>query len=606
MWATTLINKYLGNKNSIPGDIGNRALIQSNMIISKYGISMYVEIQEWSNETEKGFTSSLTEYLKSQIPGVEINFIYKPTKRFVDVESAQVKANIKLWKDSMDKKLTKTTERYARCLYTVDEIKEGAKTLDLQTVIEIRGKDYKDVYRGIKCVTMYLGSRGIKFKKVDSNLRRLIPFIKLASGFSKDEPTKTLHSTRTFAEVLPTVQGSNSERGVYIGQDILQETYYYLDLEGGRAKNIYILGETGSGKTVLAQLLCTMAATKGMKLSISDIKGNEFSGLINSLGGSVVSLRTTDNTFVDVWELDPLRNIESDYLVKMSLYRKTLLKYIINPDENEITACNAFISEYLNALNVKLGVTGNPTTWHKTKAINAEHLYNSFVEFLSESVREVYGNIALKAEVNFREFFSPRGSMSYLFEKKLDYTRVLESNYVSFDFGILKSASKAQEETARKIKQLYHEIINNDFIVQKNRESNDKIVIIEEESQLVDTEILKQYALNFTVRRAQNCINVLLGNSMRALLNTKESASIFDNINIILVGKVKSDTIEDVRTKFDVDERGCQFLEAIKNTRDDSTAYFYVRDMSEEAIDTIVCPRIPQSYFKTCRIFRKE
>lgn len=614
MWIDTLINKYASVSESIPRDIGNQVLMQSNLFMTKKGISMYIIVNEWSEETDYSFTSACIDFVKSQVPNVEINFIYKCYPKTVNIKSPEVEANIELWSRVLNRELKDQKEfmikRAARCMATVDVIKSGARLLDVQTIIEVRGMTYKDTYRAHKVLRTYLQAQDIEFTKLDTDLKRYIPFIKLVNDSKQKvekEVPKALFSTNTLSKILPTVQGINNDNGVYMGQDILNYSPYYIDFTGDRAKNMYILGESGSGKTFAALYMLTMAALKDYNISVSDIKGDEFTGLINSIGGKIVSLRVVDDTFVNIWRLDRDKADEPEYFRRMQLYNEQFLRYIMDPTPEEEVSCNSFIATFMRMIYLRLGVTKNPNTWGRTVNLHPHQFYDYLIEFMSDDIRTKYKDLAKKAEQNFKEFLSPKGSMSYLFTRELDYSEIVKSKYISFDFGMLASGLNVDNKVAANIKNLFHNIINDDFIVYKNKYfPKTKTIIIEEESQLVSKEVLRQYAFNFTIRRAQKCINVLLGNSMRALLEVEEAKAIFDNINIVMIGKISEDNKQMVKRYFDLNDKAIDCLKAISNNKATDTSYFYIRDNSKESIDTIINPRVSPKYVKTCKIFNKE
>lgn len=614
MWIDTLINKYASVAESIPKDIGNQVLIQSNLMMTKKGISMYLLIEEWSEETDYSFTSACIDFVKSQVPNVEVNFIYKCFPKQINLKSPEVEANIELWERVLNQDMKDQKEfmikRAARCMATVDVIKSGARLMDVQTVIEVRGMNYKDTYRAYKVLRTYLQAQDIEFIKLDTDLKRFVPYIKLVNDTKQkvqNEVPKALFSTNTLSKILPTVQGINNDNGVYLGQDILNYSPYYIDFSGDRAKNMYILGESGSGKTFATLYLLTMAALKDFNISVSDIKGDEFTGLIQSIGGKIISLKVVDDTFVNIWRLDKDKASEPDYFKRMQLYNEHLLQYVIGPSESEEVACNSFIAEFMRILYLRLGVTENPNTWGRTQDLHPHQFYDYLVDFISDDIRKKYKELVTKAEQGFREFMSPKGSMAYIFNRELDYSEIIKSKFISFDFGLLATATSVNNVTAKNIKNLFHNIINDDFIVYKNKYYPDtKTIIVEEESQLVSKEILKQYAFNFTIRRAQKCINILLGNSMRALLEVEEAKAIFDNINIMMIGRISADNKQMVKRYFDLDDKAINCLQAISNNKRTDTSYFYIKDNSKLSIDTIINPKVAPKYVKTCRIFNKE
>ena len=609
MWIDTLLNMFTSEVSSIPRDIGNDMLVTSSMLVTRAGVRLFIIPEEWSDEVDRGFCSSLVDFVKSNVDNVEVSVKFVTKRTRVDLRDPTIESNIMLWERYLSKKIKNEARvrRVSRLLMAVEELKTGVNTYNVQTIIEVRGKSYRNAYRAFKSVCQYLDSTGTDYWKINNSLSQYLPFI-MKTFVSKtkvaDEVPRCLFTTKTLSHSMGIIQGVNAENGLLLGMDVLNKSPYYIDDSGRGAKNIFLYGNSGSGKTVTAIMMCVSAILNGRNLTISDVKGNEFTGLTKAFGGEIVSLRVTDDTFINVFKLDESKAKDKEYYRKMCLYQKKFLTTVINAPLSEEDNANAFVAEFLNSINIQEAITENPSTWRKSRNIRVKELYERVCNFISDDVERAFGtSLITRVKNQFKSHFSSKGDLSYLYDVELDYSTVIDNSLICFDFGLLKSA-RVKYEAVINLKFFMHDIINDDFIARKFEQDRDnKTLIVEEESQIVPERVIETYKENFTIRRAQGCNNLLLGNSIGALKNRVAGQAIIDNTNILILGKSNPNSVDTLMKEFDLDSDDHVKLKSICNDKTENH-YFLVKDFSKKSIKTIVDVKIPEDVMTNSDLFR--
>jgi hypothetical protein len=131
---------------------------------------------------------------------------------------------------------------------------------------------------------------------------------------------------------------------------------------------------------------------------------------------------------------------------------------------------------------------------------------------------------------------SPTGTGSDLFRREFDISSVLNSRVVTFDFGML-SDTRVADEVTTSLKYFFSKLVT-DAYVANNKKQGLHTIYVMEESQLANAVLREMYAEAMSLRRAQNQINIMLGNSISGLKGDKSAEIILENINIWVLGRL--------------------------------------------------------------------
>jgi hypothetical protein len=176
-------------------------------------------------------------------------------------------------------------------------------------------------------------------------------------------------------------------------------------------------------------------------------------------------------------------------------------------------------------------------------------VFDRFEKYLTPQKRAQY-NIHKTVIGTLRMFMSATGSKSYVFKREFDYAKILHSDTLAFDFGILGDATISDiDEDLFRLKFLYMSKLNGEFTTRKYAEGKRTFKILEE-SQVVSDEIMKMYVQEYTLRRSQNQDTLLLGNSVQALQNSEIAKPLIENTRGLFVGELTLDARKVVIEQF--------------------------------------------------------
>ena len=91
-----------------------------------------------------------------------------------------------------------------------------------------------------------------------------------------------------------------------------------------------------------------------------------------------------------------------------------------------------------------------------------------------------------------------------------------------------------------RLKFLYIQKLNSEFVTVKYGQGRRTFKVLEE-SQIVTDDILRMYVEEYTLRRAQRQDTLLLGNSVKALMDKEISKPIVENTRGLFVGDLTTE-----------------------------------------------------------------
>ena len=139
----------------------------------------------------------------------------------------------------------------------------------------------------------------LKFQQLDG-LNTVLPF-----GVRKIDTLRTL-TTESLAVFIPfKVQEINHENGIYYGLNVISKNMIIADRRQLLNGNSFILGVSGSGKSFTAknEIISTMLRDNDADVIIIDPE-NEYSSLINALGGEVIKISATSSNHINAMDMN--------------------------------------------------------------------------------------------------------------------------------------------------------------------------------------------------------------------------------------------------------------------------------------------------------------
>lgn len=601
MWFSTFISTIYNDRGVIPPNIGNNILVGNNMYITKNGLSAYVLIREFSEDTPVAFISHIMKEVKDKVNDVVIDFTMKNKRYWIDTSASGLKSRVTTWERTLDNPnvLPSLAKRSARLLYTVDVVKSGEKIYQSRMYITVRAKTGSRLQMGIKCLCESLDSYGISYKVIKSNMQMHLDYVAEMSNKVvkkiKDVP-RFLMSNETIAEILPSIQGLNDENGTLMGIDMQSLGPYYINFRlSANAKNIYIAAQSGFGKTFLALNWIVDMYANDYNLCIMDIKGTEFAQFTKAVNGKVLSQRT-DSTFY----VNTFRWIKSD--VTNDSYRayadtkfnlsKQIMLLICDIDDRRVSKAEALIEEFLKAAYTSVGVlTDNPNTWSRTDSLTPYVVYEMFDRYLSHDVMLKYSDVAEEMRERLKIYMFKGGSRAYMFRDAYSYKDILDTRVLTFDFGLLETSGE-QDPVMFKLRVMFMNILNDEFVAYKKSKGEWTVKVLEE-SQIVKDYILDIYVKEITMGRARNQINIMLGNSISSLVDNPKSKAAIENINIMCLGVLNQSSKDYVIKEFNLSEGDANKLDWITDNPDYDNVFLFINRMQKNSTTGMIRAFVP-------------
>ena len=596
MWLSYLVSLTTRDRGTIPENIGNNILVTNNMYITKNFLSSVIQIVELSLDTPITFLAEMiiNEIRKENCNAV-VDFSIKNLKKDVNLADAGLKSRIQMWErsDTNPYLLEKDKKRAVRLLYTVDQVRQGQEIMESRIFITIRAKNGTELSKAERIVYKYLAKIGCVFRPINSSLNYYLEYIALISNH-RTKNTKAMYaiinSNKTLSQMLPNTHSPGEGKGVYCGMNTINNTPFRLNLKDITvARNIYVVTNSGGGKTALALNMCASALEEGFNVCVMDVKGNEFGTVVDAVGGATISLRESSdeyiNTFRMIKEEATDETAERYFKSRLNFSKRQMVILSGVVGEDKTMQLEGFVDEFLNYLYTALGVRAdNRNTWANSDNLNPYIVYDYIFKFLNDPIKAKYKEIINYITTNLRMYFSRTGSKSYIFTRELQYKDLLDRRAIRFDFGIL--AGSMYDATIFKLKFEYMSRINGEYIT-KNFDRGIHTLKVLEESQAVSEDVMESYAREYTLRRAQLQTTLLLGNSVDALVRNPKSMPLIETTTALFVGKLNKPTADLVVKYFDVGSKE-GLIRFMANDNRYIRHFLFVNNMEPRALAPII------------------
>lgn len=602
MWFSTLISKLFMDRGTIPENIGNNVLVTNNVYTTKNHISALIIIGEFSENTPICWTSDIIQVVKDQTEGVVIDITFKGARHYPDITANGVRSRERSWQNTLNNPdmPDEYLRRSARCLYSLDVARTGVNLYKMRCYIKIRAKNGAMLRKGIQACSIYLTQIGAKFKRIQSNLDEHLAYVTLMSD-KKPEHLKDVQacifSLQTLAESLPSTQGLNDRKGELMGYDNKSGYPYIVDFRStAAAKNIMIEALSGWGKTFMASYWLYPFYANGYNLAIMDIKGTEFAAITKALHGITLSMRNSSTKYINTFRWSKDEVFDGDYTTyaheRLRLSKAKMLVICDLPEKLESRA-EALFEEFLQFVYARIGVIDtNYNTWLRTENLTPYLIFDMFERFLSNEMRVKYSDVAFTCLERLRIYMSRNGSKSHVFRDAYNYLDILETQCLTFDFGILESSTD-NDRVLFHLHVMDMTTINDEFVSHKKRKHEWTVKLLEE-SQIVDDWLTRVYTREMTLRRAQNQVTILLGNSVAALASNPLSAPMIENINILCLGSINKKSRTYLLDEFGLKPSEIELLEDIQTNPSMSNKFLLVNRMESESTTALLEARVPE------------
>jgi len=602
MWVSLFISKFFSDGGKIPRDIGNDILVTNNQVFTRNHITQWIVVQEMNEYTPYMWTSDMIEKVKDQVANVVVDTVIKCKRYNVNVNDSGMESRVRSWHSTLEREDSPKflVRQAARCLSTYELLKSGEQLYRCYVFIAVRSDNSASLKKGMEAVQGYLSAIGATYYPVNMDLDDVVDFTMLMSDKAPAhlaDYAPVIFTRKTLAQSLPGIQGMNSTEGVLFGYDKVTNFNYSINFKAtANAKNIMIEAGSGFGKTYIAQYWLYPFFADGFNLCIMDIKGTEFEALTRALNGHTISLRNDTNYYINTFawhEEELLGRSPREYVNHQIRMCKEKMQIIASLTGEEAAQGEAMLEEFLQVFYKMIGATPeNTNTWFRTHELNPYVAYEYFEKFLSHEIVRKYGKLALKIRDRLKIFMSRTGSNAHIFAEPLRYIDVLQTRVLRFDFGILEESSD-QDPVMFKLHVLDMTIINDAFVSYKKSHKQWTCKVLEE-SQVVDDYLTRIYTREITLRRAQNQVTILLGNSIAALAQNPLSRPIIENINILVLGTLNKSSRDFLRTEYGISEVDDALLSEVQSASDLDHTFLIVNRMERDATTALISAAVPK------------
>ena len=602
MWINYLVSLTMKDRGKIPDNIGDRILITNNVYITKLYMTTIVHIYELGQNTPITLLEILNGALRDRGNRAILDLTCKNSRYDFDPKNSGLQSRIRAWENNVDSDITsrRMRERSIRCLYTVEVAQSGKALKNTRMFLSIRAKDIGTLNTAEKIVYDMLGQMGCIYMPAHSNIRENLEYISLLGNRIYDAKgcAPVMTTNIVLSQLVPNCGSINDRKGVYVGQNVLNGSPYYIDFETiTSARNMYVVAPSGVGKTVLAVNMAQSAYENGSACVFMDIKGNEYTNFINATNGYIVSLRPTSTEFINSWvmrkEDTDQEHAEAYFKSRIQFSKQQMIILSGVRDRQELLDLEELLDEFHDSLYISKGaIPTNMNSWFATESLTPYEVFDRFEAFLTPQKRAQY-NIHKSTIGTIRMYMSVNGTKSYVFREEFDYAKILSSDTLSFDFGILGGTTISDiDEDLFRLKFLYMSKLNGDFTTRKYAEGRRTFKILEE-SQVVSPEIMKMYVEEYTLRRSQKQDTVLLGNSVQALADKDIAKPLIENTRGLFIGELTLDARKTIMEQF-----GIQHLENLIKVPGSSNRYkncfVFINNMQKKSLYPIIQVQIEE------------
>lgn len=598
MWINYLLSMTMKDRGKIPDNIGDRILITNNVYITKLYMTTIVHIIELGPECPETLLQCLNDLLRDRGNRAVLDMTFKNSKYEYDPKNSGLQSRIHQWERIVDSVpgfySNRAKERSARCLYTVEVAQSGKILKNSRTYLSIRAKDIHTLNNAEKIIYDGLTAMGCTYLPAYGNIKQKLEYISLIGNHGSDlkgvAPVMT--SNQVLSQIIPNCGSFNDKTGYYAGINILNGAPFFIDMASiTSARNMYVVAPSGVGKTVLAVNMAQSAYENGSACCFMDIKGNEYTSFVQATGGYTISLRPTSIEYINSWVMhkeDTTEEMAEAYFKSRLSFSKQQIIIISGIREREqLIEFEELLDEFHEALYISLGVDAtNMNSWQATEVLNPYEVFDRFDAYLTPQKRQQY-NLNKSLIGTIRMYMSATGSKSYIFKQEFDYARILKADTISFDFGLLGSNSISDvDEDLFRLKFLYMNKLNGDFVTRKYAEGRRTFCVLEE-SQIVSDSIMEMYIQAWTLRRSQMQDTMLLGNSVQAIQNNKFATPIIENTRALFVGDLTFDARKVVMEQFGLQHLE-QYIKIPGSSNRFKNCFLLVNNMQDKSLTPII------------------
>lgn len=554
-------------------------------VFTKKIVSRYIVLSYFPEELHAGFLNDIIKQLKTQDYWTSLTVSYKNKRYVTEFDSTTMISRLTNWNNRLknvqvDKVVVDGEEfthdisadtdrrRIGRMIRSYYKLRRNVgNTFESTVILKLDAYEKDELLSASDIVTSMLSSMKVSHYIVKSTLldfMRAFSTVSQKKTVSTETTNRILMTTRDIINTLPYQQGKVGDKGIWFGSDIFSGANVWLDImTTPKAKNIIVLGETGSGKTFYVSMLLFFHRALNQNIFIHDHKGNEFTAFARAGKGLVISMTPSESSYIMTWaiqyeDLEDESEIEDAYSSSFAIAEVEFLT-LTEPDPKDIKDYKNIFSDFHRFVHqIKEIRMDMIETYSFSHEITPQFLYDTFLQFMnSPDIKKAYSSkILMDIQIALHRYWSKDGARNILYRRPINITEIKRSKIVCFDFGMAKKTREAVPQNEEKLKKIFMNASSSIYINHKKKLGEYTVKVVEE-IQSADEDILKFTAQDISEGRAKNMINYVLGNASGTLEKDNEHAkAIVQNMNIRIIGKLAKSARE-----FFIKEYGLEQME---------------------------------------------
>ena len=557
---------------TIPKNIGNSLLVSNSTIITYRHLSAIIKVNLLGLNVPRNFISVIDGELRRY--GIDcLMQVHFSLSKFDYNEKArkEITVNISGW-ERISKNEQGKSKRDAEWGL------RSAKTLLADTSfttsmsIKLSAKDGMTLRKAVNIVKQCISkSESLAFSATFSLNQRMQEMCITSLAPNSGQSFPALANTIALVGPEPLVK---SKHGTVIGKNIYTNEPYAIDFSKETlARNMLIIAPSGSGKTYMMYNIAQNTLENGMRMSVVDIKGNEYVTLCKSVDGAVIDLSDSSTSYIDCVKRIPFDGDYRTYFNNMDILLKDILCILAGEYNSE--KLEGLVLNFITALWINKGVSAdNPDTWVNTLTMDIFTVFEDFVRYCYRQSGTDKDVIA--ALDNMNKYVTRTGEYSYIWQNPLNINDILSKRMISYSFGILNG--KITNQVLFKLRWKFMDTIMSDYFY-NNYKTGYITLNIMEEAQIVDSDIMKMYCRHWTLGRSLKQDNIFIANSFETIKERDDAQPILENATIIITSSMPPKTRESFIKTYGLDDY-VHMLNDLEKPDNKFSFFIYLRSKS--------------------------
>lgn len=561
---------------------GNEINIGFSSIISSKSVSKYFLVCKFSDYVEERLYDKIKRQCSNK--GVRIDFYTYSEPHKIDWSSPEMVNRVRVWREFAEKQDSKNVFDYResktdadnkqRIIMSTKYLNESelkykrtlCRTFFIIKVTADRNREdmvnMMDTIRSMK--ELLNASYGIKVKELRVNmlgwLRAISPFYLENNKEVMSKIPKKIMTDDNLANFDSIKQGKVGDNGIPIAIDVESgmAILHKFKENTSDADNALIAAETGSGKTYLMLPMINYLLADGLKGTIMDYEGDEYTNYVNYIRAAnkedvcIISVGKNSENYFDPCRI-PERTGVYDIDVeakRMSIaYIMLMFQKMVSCSEELSNSQSKIISLAIQRMHDSAGITEDMNTWsERSKELSLEMVYSEIKDMVNK--KEFYdpdgGNKLHKAGEDIIEavsiFFEEGEAYSGTFKKPIGLNEIYRAKLVLFSFGMKGQMTGLVDKRVIALKQLSVSYVNTlisnhcKYVMNicnfKVWEESQRWFEVAGSSEIIINEI--------TGGRKRGDINFIVTNNLGELLDTKNRLgdTLTQNIQHYFIGSI--------------------------------------------------------------------